>query len=102
MFLSLPFSLPLSLSSFFKILFLKILFIHLFIFREGKGGRKRGRETSMCGCLSHSPTGDLARNPSMCPEWESNQQSFGSQANAQSRGPPRRKKSGIPFFSFFP
>ena len=25
---------------------------YLFIFREGKGGRKRGRETSMCGCLS--------------------------------------------------
>ena len=23
----------------------------LFIFREGKGGRKRGRETSMCGCF---------------------------------------------------
>ena len=27
----------------------------LFIFRERKGGRKRGRETSMCGCLSHAP-----------------------------------------------
>ena len=25
-----------------------------FIFREGKGGEKRGRETSMCGCLSHA------------------------------------------------
>ena len=25
-------------------------FIYLF-FREGKGERKRGRETSMCGCL---------------------------------------------------
>ena len=24
---------------------------YLFIFREGKGGRKRGRETSMCGWL---------------------------------------------------
>ena len=28
---------------------------YLFIFREGKGGRKRGRETSMRGCLSHTP-----------------------------------------------
>ena len=28
---------------------------YLFIFREEKGGRKRGRETSMCGCLSHAP-----------------------------------------------
>ena len=31
----------------FLIKLLKILFI----FREGKGGRKRGRKTSMCGCL---------------------------------------------------
>ena len=31
----------------------KILFIYFQ--REGKGGRKRGRETSMCGCLSHAP-----------------------------------------------
>ena len=33
------------------VFFIKILFI----FREGKGGRKRGRETSMCGCLSSVP-----------------------------------------------
>ena len=30
-------------------------FIYLFIFREGKGERKRGRETLMCGCLSCAP-----------------------------------------------
>ena len=29
--------------------------IYLFIFREGKGGRRRGRETSMCGCPSCAP-----------------------------------------------
>ena len=28
---------------------------NLFIFREGKRGRRRGRETSMCACLSHTP-----------------------------------------------
>ena len=28
---------------------------YLFIFREGKGGRKRGRERPMCGCLSLTP-----------------------------------------------
>ena len=33
--------------------FLKIFY--LFIFREGKGGRKRRRETSMSGCLSSAP-----------------------------------------------
>ena len=34
--------------------FLKnVLFIYFY--REGKGVRKRGRETSMCGCLSRAP-----------------------------------------------
>ena len=38
----------------------------------------------MCGCLSHAPIGDLAINPGMCPDWESNQRAFGLQAHAQS------------------
>ena len=38
----------------------------------------------MCGCLSLPPTGDLAHNPGMCPDWESNQPAFGSQADTQS------------------
>ena len=33
------------------------------------------------------PTGDLAHSPDMCPDWESNQWSFGSQAGAQSTEP---------------
>ena len=33
-------------------IYLRVLFIY---FREGKGGRKRRRETSMCGCLSNVP-----------------------------------------------
>ena len=33
-------------------IYLKILFIYL---ERGKGGRKRGREISMCGCLSRGP-----------------------------------------------
>ena len=45
--------------------FLKI-FIYLFL------DRKRKRETSMHGCLLHAPTGDLAHNPGMCPDWELN------------------------------
>ena len=32
--------------------FLKIVFIY---FRDGEGVRKKGRETSMCGCLSCAP-----------------------------------------------
>ena len=35
------------------VFFFKILFIHFY--REGKRRKKRGRETSMCGCLSHTP-----------------------------------------------
>ena len=41
----------------------------------------------MCGCLLHTPTGDLAYNPGMCLDWESNQQPFGSQASTQSTDP---------------
>ena len=62
----------------------------LFIFRERGREGERGRETSMCGCLSYvTPTGDLAYNPGVCPDWESNQQPFGSQAGAQSTAPPQ-------------
>ena len=38
--------------SLFPIFFFRF---YVFIFREGKRGRKRRRETSMCGCLSHTP-----------------------------------------------
>ena len=61
--------------------------LYFFIVREGKGGRKRGRETSMCGCLSRTPYWGPAHNPGMCPDWESNQRSFGSQAGTQSTEP---------------
>ena len=58
--------------------FFKILFIYLQ--REGKGGRKRRRETAMCGCLSYTPnrgpgphatqacalTGNSTRDPLVC------------------------------------
>ena len=43
-------------------------FTYLFLER----GREKRRETSVCGCLSYAPTGDLACNPGMCPDWESN------------------------------
>ena len=37
----------------------------------------------MCGCLSRARFGDLAHNPGMCPDWESNQQPFDLQAGTQ-------------------
>ena len=43
----------------FQLLFYLSIFIflkkYLFILERGKGGRKRGRETSMCGCLQCTP-----------------------------------------------
>ena len=36
-------------------------------------------------CVPH--TGDLARNPGMCPDWESNQWPFGQHASTQSFKP---------------
>ena len=53
---------------------------YLCIFREiGREG-EREEEKHQCVVASHAPpTGDLACNPGMCPNWESNQRPFGSQ-----------------------
>ena len=58
----------------------------LFWDRGMEGGRER--EKHPCVVNSHaSLTGDLACKPSMCPDWESNQQPFGSEAGTQSTEP---------------
>ena len=46
-----------------------LFFFNLPLCSERKAGRKRGRETSMCGCLSHAPNwgSDLHATPGMCP-----------------------------------
>ena len=61
-------------------------FIH-FIFRQrGSEGGREG-EKHQCVAASHAPpTGDLACNPGMCLNLESNLGPFGSQAGAQSTG----------------
>ena len=47
--------------------------------REGERGEKH-----QCAVASRTlPTGDLALNPSMCPDWESNQQPSDSQTGTQ-------------------
>ena len=58
---------------------------YLLIFRErGTEGDREG-EKHQCVVAFHTPpTGDLARNPGMCPDWEWNWRPFGSQAGAQS------------------
>ena len=62
--------------------------IYLFIFRQmGREGERQG-EKHQCVVASHvPPTGDLAHNPGMCPDWESNPRTFGLQAGAQSTEP---------------
>ena len=61
----------------------KIYIFYLFIFRER--GREGGREEEKHQCVvaSQAHYGNLACNPGVCPDWESNQRSFGSQASTQ-------------------
>ena len=67
---------------------------YVFIFRERE--RERERQKHQCVVASHAPpTGDLAHNPGMCPDWESNQQPFGSQAIAQFPGVVRHTSQGL-------
>ena len=63
-------------------LFLFFLNFILFIYLEkGEGKEKERARNSKWVAASHaSPTADLALNPGMCSDWESNWQPFGSQA----------------------
>ena len=67
-------------------------FIYLFL--ETAEGRKEERERNIHVLEKHRPVasctplgGDPAHNPGMCPDWESNQRPFGSQAGTQSTEP---------------
>ena len=61
-------------------------FIYLFL-QRGREGEWEG-EIHQCVVASWTPpTGDLACNPGMCPDWESNQWPFGLQAGTQSTEP---------------
>ena len=72
----------------FYCFFFFFLRFHLFIFRESGKEREREGEKHQCVVVSHTPpTGDLACNPGMCPDWELTRLSFGSQAATQSTEP---------------
>ena len=68
-----------KLPGLFFFFFFFFLRFYLSIFRErGRGGRER--EKYQCAVASPVPcTGDLAHNPGMCPDWESNWQLSGLQ-----------------------
>ena len=58
----------------------------LFIFREGEGERQGAKHKCVIASCA-PPTGDLAHNPGICPDWESNWRPFGLQAGTQSTEP---------------
>ena len=73
-------------------LFLKTDFLYLFLERGRQG------EKHQCVVASRAPpTGDLACNPGMCPDWESNWPPFGSEARAQFTEP---HQPGLIYFYF--
>ena len=55
--------------------------------REGEKHQCDVKEIYQSVASHTRPTGGLACNPGMCPDWELNQQPFGSQAGAQSAEP---------------
>ena len=58
-------------------------FIYLVLERGRE--REREREKHQCVVASHvAPEGDLACNPGMCPDWESNRLPFGLQPTLNS------------------
>ena len=66
-------------------MFLILRFIYLFL-EEGDSGE----EEHQCVVSPLTPpTGNLAHNPGICPDWESNLRPFGSQAGAQPTEPHR-------------
>ena len=70
----------------FSFLFFFLDFIYLFLER-GREGEREG-EKHQCVVASHMPhTGDLACNPGMCPDWESNWRPCGFQAGTKSTEP---------------
>ena len=60
-------------------MYLKILFIYLFL--ERQEGREKEERNNVRFPL------DLAGDPGMCPDWKSNQRPFGSPASTQSTEP---------------
>ena len=60
----------------------------LFIFRErGREGEREGEKNQCVVASPTPPSGNLAHNSGMCPDWELNQQPRALQASTQSTEP---------------
>ena len=89
-------SLSILLFSLLHIVFFKDSY--LIVFRGSRREGKRDGEKHQCVVASHVPlTGDLAGNPGMCPDWETNHEPFSSQASAQFTEP---QQPGLPILYF--
>ena len=95
-----------NLSSNFFFLFFFFLKDFIYLFLDRGEGRETERERNinvwlplMCSALG--TTGDLARNPGMCPNWELNQQPSDSQAGTQSTEPHQPRLLLYIFFYLF-
>ena len=80
----------LSLRSFFFLRFYlqKKKRFYLLLFGErGREGERKGERHQGVAASHMPPTRDLAHDPGMCPDWESNQRPFGLQAGTQSTEP---------------
>ena len=63
--------------------FKKKIYLFIYLFLEGRE-EERERNINVWLPLTPSPTPrDLAYNPGVCPDWESNRRPFGSQAGTQ-------------------
>ena len=64
------------------------LIFYFFIFRQRGREGERDEEKHQCVvAFGAPPTGGLAYNPGMCPDWELNWQPFASRSSAQSTEP---------------
>ena len=69
-------------------------FLNLFL-EGGEGTEKEGNK-HQCVVTCHTPpTGDLAHNPGVCPDQESNQRPFGLQDDTQSTEPHQSGQNAI-------
>ena len=57
------------------------------LLERGEGKDKEGEKHQCVVTSRMPPTEDLARNPGMCPDWDSKERPFGSQAGTQSTEP---------------
>ena len=61
---------------------------YLFMFRErGREGEREGEKHPCVVASCAPPTGNLACNPGMCPDWELNRRPFGLQVGARPTEP---------------